>query len=365
MSAFDGTDHPSDRMSEYQRVASEGGLSLKRKTRRLEALSAVLAPAEAVLALSAGTAEGNLRENLLTVTDHRILILKDDPGEAVSLDLGRVVKITAKRGFGSGQIDILLQDMRVKITVAHNDSVVLFARRAEEARRNRQEADLSATVHPHYAPDPDDARSVPRSSGHASAAPYRDRETAEIGTPDLIETRPITAPMQQPLSSDAQPARMPALREIVEQDEQILLFTTGTSAEGTTLVAVTDRRVVVMEQRSTGEVQTSAFELNGIDSIAGEAGPEFGQIKIEYGGNLRTIGMIKADMVQPLVNLTQELIRERKPPPPKPLPAPEAASSTGSPVDVADQLEKLASLMERGILTPEEFAQQKAKLLDS
>ena len=148
MSAFDGTDHPSDRMPEYQRVASEGGLSLKRKARRLEALSAVLAPAEVVLALSAGTAEGNLRENLLAVTDHRILILKDDPGEAVSLDLGRVVKITAKRGFGSGQIDILLQDKRVKITVAHNDSIVLFAQRAEEARQSQQEAVANTSSSP-------------------------------------------------------------------------------------------------------------------------------------------------------------------------------------------------------------------------
>ena len=32
-------------------------------------------------------------------------------------------------------------------------------------------------------------------------------------------------------------------------------------------------------------------------------------------------------------------------------------------IDIADQLEKLASLMERGLLAPEEFAQQKVKLL--
>jgi hypothetical protein len=47
--------------------------------------------------------------------------------------------------------------------------------------------------------------------------------------------------------------------------------------------------------------------------------------------------------------------------PPPSAPAPAAAS--GPPVDVADQLRKLAALREEGILSDEEFAAQKARLL--
>jgi hypothetical protein len=48
------------------------------------------------------------------------------------------------------------------------------------------------------------------------------------------------------------------------------------------------------------------------------------------------------------------------PPPPA---AP--AAPAGPPVDLADQLRKLATLRDEGILSEEEFAAQKAKLLGS
>jgi hypothetical protein len=43
--------------------------------------------------------------------------------------------------------------------------------------------------------------------------------------------------------------------------------------------------------------------------------------------------------------------------------SPVAAAANASPVDVADQLRKLAELRDQGILTEEEFAVQKQKLL--
>lgn len=58
------------------------------------------------------------------------------------------------------------------------------------------------------------------------------------------------------------------------------------------------------------------------------------------------------------------------PPPPAPkrrpatpTPAPAATSPTPGAVDVADQLERLADLRDRGILTDEEFQREKDKLL--
>ncbi|HEY5109789.1 MAG TPA: SHOCT domain-containing protein [Acidimicrobiales bacterium] len=49
------------------------------------------------------------------------------------------------------------------------------------------------------------------------------------------------------------------------------------------------------------------------------------------------------------------------PPPPAPAPAPAAAPS--SEVDITGELTKLAEMRNNGILTDEEFAQAKAKLL--
>ena len=44
-------------------------------------------------------------------------------------------------------------------------------------------------------------------------------------------------------------------------------------------------------------------------------------------------------------------------------PAAAAAAPAAEPVDLADQLKKLAELRDQGILTDDEFAAQKAKLL--
>lgn len=55
-------------------------------------------------------------------------------------------------------------------------------------------------------------------------------------------------------------------------------------------------------------------------------------------------------------------VQQAAPPPPPPAPAPAPAAPQ---VDVVEQLKELAELKNQGILTDEEFAVQKAKLLNS
>lgn len=52
-------------------------------------------------------------------------------------------------------------------------------------------------------------------------------------------------------------------------------------------------------------------------------------------------------------------------PPPAPAPAPAPAAPTGMTDDKIEQLTKLGQLRDAGILTDEEFAEQKAKILNS
>jgi len=59
----------------------------------------------------------------------------------------------------------------------------------------------------------------------------------------------------------------------------------------------------------------------------------------------------------------QQMAQQQAPPQPQYAPAPAPAPAPASQSDVIDQLERLGQLKAQGILTEEEFAAQKAKLL--
>lgn len=61
----------------------------------------------------------------------------------------------------------------------------------------------------------------------------------------------------------------------------------------------------------------------------------------------------------------EQTTQEQPPAPPPPPPAAPAAPAPAAPVDVVGQLKGLAELRDQGILTEEEFAAQKAKILGS
>jgi hypothetical protein len=63
------------------------------------------------------------------------------------------------------------------------------------------------------------------------------------------------------------------------------------------------------------------------------------------------------------VAVAQAVAAQQAPPPPPPPPAPAAAAPAGG--DVIAQLKDLAALRDQGILTDEEFAAQKARILGS
>ena len=65
---------------------------------------------------------------------------------------------------------------------------------------------------------------------------------------------------------------------------------------------------------------------------------------------------------QQMYDQQQQTYQEAPPPPPPPAAAPAPAAA---PVDVVEQLKGLAELKNQGILTEEEFAAQKAKILGS
>lgn len=158
------------------------------------------------------------------------------------------------------------------------------------------------------------------------------------------------------------------------------------------LIALTDRRIAAVRKRVFGRADATSFRLDQIGEVTGRTGILESAIHIRMLGETRVIGSVRKGSVAPFVECAMNAIgasrstlddevspsasaealsppdyAEASPPTavssPAPPPGPEDVPEEASTSQIADELEKLASLMERGILTPEEFAHQKAKLL--
>ena len=132
---------------------------------------------------------------------------------------------------------------------------------------------------------------------------------------------------------------------------------------GSTMIAVTDRRLLLFVDPLLATNQVKAFRLTDITAVHRDGGLISGGFRFrESGGGQRKIREMKKASAEATVAKLQAAIDSAlapKPPPTQPPPSPQADTA-----NVADQLEKLANLVERGFLTPEEFAEQKAKLLN-
>lgn len=158
------------------------------------------------------------------------------------------------------------------------------------------------------------------------------------------------------------------LPDVMMPDELLLWTSSGilksTGKEGKSggmaLIALTDRRILILDKRLFAGTQTIAIDLDKVNSITGDTGMFFGGFKIQDSGNERDVGQVAKASVMPFVERVQQAIEARKSEARRMVePAP---TSNG---DIVSQLERLAELKERGILTDDEFAEQKAKLLST
>lgn len=159
------------------------------------------------------------------------------------------------------------------------------------------------------------------------------------------------------------------LPDAMMPDELLIWFASGVLSStgkeqkggGFSVIALTDRRILIIDKRVLGGVQTISIDLDKINAISGDTGAFWnGSIRIQDGGDERKISAVPNSTIQPFVQRVQEAIQERK----NMFKTVNAAPSTQPAQDIASQLERLADLMDRGILTSEEFASQKAKILN-
>src|SRR5262249_10518578 len=106
------------------------------------------------------------------------------------------------------------------------------------------------------------------------------------------------------------------------------------------------------------------FPYDRITTVNSSRGPFFGKIIIHTGGAARVIDQVakaEAEAVAAVIRERVEAVtRERHYPAATSSPAP----NSSAPLNLAAELRELAQLRDQGILTPEEFDAQKARLLN-
>lgn len=146
------------------------------------------------------------------------------------------------------------------------------------------------------------------------------------------------------------------LPEVLAGGEQVLAFTSGLMDGNTWLITLTDRRVIFLDKGMLYGLKQSSIELDKINAVSGKTGIMFGEILIQDGGNERKISNVWKKTVTAFTNKVRDAMHAKKQP---------AVQVPSSEDDMISKLERLGALRDKGVLTPEEFAEQKAKILSS
>lgn len=178
-----------------------------------------------------------------------------------------------------------------------------------------------------------------------------------------------------------------SLPQVLEQNEQIRAITSGYVGSNTCLLVCTDRRIIFLDRGMFYGLKQVQMPLNRINSIDHEVGLAMGSISVWDGATRMTLNNILRNKVNEFVRIAKSSMEEynyrvaqyqqqqmqqhmaaqmqmqqqaQPQAQPKQLSPEEQARRMSQ---MAEHLEKLAALRDKGILTEEEFQAQKAKML--
>lgn len=155
------------------------------------------------------------------------------------------------------------------------------------------------------------------------------------------------------------------LHKVLNEGEEVRALTSGFSDGRTVLAVCTNRRVLFMDSGMFFGSRQRQMSLDRIQSITGNYVIFFGGLSITDGSSEMAVRMVLASTIDSFIKATHDamdeyrryLMRENA----GYINAPETEYVT----DVATQLERLAALREKGVLTEAEFQAQKQKILNS
>ena len=148
------------------------------------------------------------------------------------------------------------------------------------------------------------------------------------------------------------------LPDILHEDELLKGITSGLHDGKKWLIVVTNKRLLFLDKGMMGALKQLELPFRQISSVAFKAGLLMGDLEIGTSAKtFKITGVIKTD-VQPVAGVITELIEVHQ------------SGSQSLPVhtvstsdDVAGQLTKLADLKNAGVLSDEEYAAAKKKVL--
>lgn len=141
------------------------------------------------------------------------------------------------------------------------------------------------------------------------------------------------------------------LPAILSNQESILAIVRGNYEKSSGILVATENRLIFIDKGVIYGLKTEDFAYDKITSIQFETEILSGKLIIMASGNKAQIESVFNNKVKPFADFVRERIKtlDRK--------------ENEQNFDLVEQLTKLASLRDKGILTEEEFQKQKAKLL--
>ena len=126
------------------------------------------------------------------------------------------------------------------------------------------------------------------------------------------------------------------------------------------LLVATDRRIFLVNKKFYKE-----FSYDSITSVESFKGPLNGGINIYVAGTKEELQFVPNDQAHVVADVIRNKVNELKRQSQAPSPPPPAPHPTPAPASVADELLKFSELLEKGLISQQEFDAQKAKLLGS
>ncbi|WP_413723698.1 PH domain-containing protein [Sodalis sp. RH16] len=152
------------------------------------------------------------------------------------------------------------------------------------------------------------------------------------------------------------------LPAILEDDETPLAVAAGLMGGNTWLITLTDRRVIFLDKGMVFGLKQVNVSLADIVSVSSRTRMMTGSIILNTTGQVYTIENVMKGAVIPFTNLVNSACERLNTSVAGPAATREYPLDP-APMEMIIQLEKLASLKERGILSDEEFSTQKARIL--
>lgn len=149
------------------------------------------------------------------------------------------------------------------------------------------------------------------------------------------------------------------LPEILNAGETPLAIASGQMDGNTWLITLTNKRVIFLDKGMLFGVKQVDVNLQNIVSVGGKTGLLLGEITISTSGQNYTIKNVMKASVIPFTNLVNETRNNTAQ-----SSQTTAQSSVASQDDIIVKIERLAKLKADGVLTDEEFQQQKQRVLN-